>query len=177
MKPVDSASPSRDDDEALHWQLRALRREQMPERDLWPEVVASLAQPAPGPASLRPAPRSMRPAGRWPVPLALAATLAMAVGALGWWQRSPQSESDSPTTVQQEAEGMTRQYRAALAQLADAAPAAEPSALQSAFDELDRNAGLILEALAHDPDSRLLLQQLRRTYAHRLALAQRVAFS
>lgn len=178
MKPTDSDSTPRHNDEALRWQLRALRREQMPARDLWPGIAASLATPAPCPASLRPAIRPVRLARRWPVPLALAATLAVAVGALGWWQRGPSPLSEpSPTIVQREAEGMTRQYRTALAQLAAAAPAAEHSALQTAFDELDRNAGLILEALTHDPDSRLLLQQLRRTYTHRLALARRVAFS
>ena len=36
---------------------------------------------------------------------------------------------------------------------------------------------LIREALARDPDSVRLLDQLRRTYAHRLALAQRVAYT
>jgi hypothetical protein len=57
------------------------------------------------------------------------------------------------------------------------APAATATTLQPTFDELDRNAALILDALAHDPDSRLLLDQLRRTYARRLALAQRVAYT
>lgn len=47
-------------------------------------------------------------------------------------------------------------------------------AMKPAFDELDRNAALILDALSHDPDSRMLLEQLRRTYARRLALAQRL---
>ncbi|MNP82071.1 hypothetical protein D3C76_1805950 [compost metagenome] len=49
--------------------------------------------------------------------------------------------------------------------------------LQPVFDDLDRNAGLILQALARNPDSRLLLEQLRRTYARRLALAQRLVYA
>lgn len=178
MNPVDSDSPLRDSDEALRWQLRALRYDQTPGRDLWPGIAASVANPAPCAASQQQAPRPVGRARRWPVPLALAATLVVALGALGWWQLERQALSDtSSTIVQREAEVMTRQYRTALAQLADATPAAEDSALRPAFDELDRNAGLILEALTHDPESRLLLQQLRRTYTHRLALAQREAFS
>ena len=69
---------------------------------------------------------------------------------------------------------MTRQYEAAMMEVAAGQP---PVELKPAFDELDRNAALIREALARDPDSRLLLEQLRRTYARRLALAQRVAYA
>jgi len=36
---------------------------------------------------------------------------------------------------------------------------------------------LIHYALSQDPDSTLLLDQLRRTYSHRLALATRGAYS
>ena len=74
------------------------------------------------------------------------------------------------------AAGLTRQYQAALGEI-DRVPSSPAPALQPAFDELDRSAQLILAALERDPDSRLLLQQLRRTYSHRLALAQRVAIS
>ncbi|HET6434301.1 MAG TPA: hypothetical protein VFG18_01105 [Xanthomonadaceae bacterium] len=35
----------------------------------------------------------------------------------------------------------------------------------------------IRTALEHDPDARFLLDQLRRTYAQRLALTQRAAFA
>ncbi|ATE70883.1 hypothetical protein CNO08_05585 [Lysobacter capsici] len=70
---------------------------------------------------------------------------------------------------------MTRQYQAAMREIEPVSQQAV--ALKPAFDELDRNTALILDAMAHDPDSRLLLEQLRRTYARRLALAQRVAYT
>ena len=84
------------------------------------------------------------------------------------------SRGPQASLVQLEAQGMARQYQAALIEVGSGRPPAE---LQPAFDELDRNAALILDALARDPDSRLLLEQLRKTYARRLALAQRLAYA
>lgn len=165
--------------DALRWQLRELRRDQAPARDLWPDIAARLAPPR----------RVARVSGQrpWALPVALAATLALALGFVGWEQGLVRDRAATPSPiaaapgakpslVQREAASMTRQYQAALIEVGDVPPDATP-ALQPAFDELDRNARLILDALARDPDSRLLLLQLRRTYAHRLALAQRVAIS
>lgn len=163
----------------LRWQLRELRREQAPARDLWPDIAARLATRAPRttPATPHVAPR------RWALPVALAATVALAIGVVGWQQGlvrvpsvSPSTIAAAPSPVQREAAGLTRQYQAALGEI-DRTPSGAVPALQPAFDELDRSAQLILAALERDPDSRLLLQQLRRTYSHRLALAQRVAIS
>lgn len=70
---------------------------------------------------------------------------------------------------------MTLQYQAALREVEPASAAS--LAMKPAFDDLDRNAALILDALSHNPDSRMLLEQLRRTYARRLALAQRLAYT
>jgi len=155
----------RNDDESrsdtLRWQLRALRRDETPTRELWPDIAARLHTSR---ASRR----------RWVAPVAMAASLLLVVGVVGWFNspRIQNNETASATIVQREADGLTRQYQAALKELA-AAPAS--SSLQPTFDDLDRNAALIRKAIADDPDSRLLLEQLRRTYAHRLALAQRVA--
>jgi len=147
--------------EALRWQLRALRRDEVPAHELWPGIAARL--------------QAQQPVRRrWLVPTAIAASLLLVVGVLGRFgapATSPATESGA-TLVQREADGMTRQYQAALQELA---PAGVPTTLQPTFDDLDRNAALIRNAIADDPDSRLLLEQLRRTYAHRLALAQRVA--
>ena len=107
----------------------------------------------------------------------MAASLLLVVGVLGWWQaaRAPMTSSPSETLVQREADGLTRQYQAALQELA---PLAQPeSAAAPTFAVLDRDAALIQAALEQAPDSRLLLEQLRRTYARRLALVQRVAYS
>lgn len=148
--------------EALRWQLRALRRDEAPTRELWPGIAARLQAP-------RPARR------RWLVPTAIAASLLLVVGVLGQLDDPATLPAAEPATlVQREADGMTRQYQAALQELA---PASVPATLQPALDDLDRSAALIRDALARDPDSRLLLEQLRRTYAHRLALAQRATYT
>ncbi len=170
--PHNDASATNDGlTDALRWQLRALRRDEMPGADPWPAIAARLT----GPRAESLATPSARTAGaRWGVPVALAATLAIALGFAGWWQAAPSRAA--PSLVQQEANGLTLQYQAAFAEV-DAVPTAATLAVQPAFDELDRSARLILDALARDPDSRLLLEQLRRTYSHRLALAQRVALS
>lgn len=158
--------------DALRFQLRALRRDQPPAADLWPGIAARLQPQVAAPV------RAPRP--RWLAPFAVAATLALAIGFTGVWRDqaandAPQAQAES--LVQREAAGMTLQYQAAMQEMQRTAPAATATTLQPTFDELDRNAALILDALAHDPDSRLLLDQLRRTYARRLALAQRVAYT
>lgn len=157
--------------DALRWQLRAMRRDLPPERDLWPDIAQRLqALPRQAAAPQRP---------RWLAPVAMAATLVLAVGMVGLWRGGSQPAAPAGTApqaslVQREAAGMARQYEAALMEVGAGQPPAE---LKPAFDELDRNAALILDALAQNPDSRLLLEQLRRTYARRLALAQRVAYA
>lgn len=177
--PTDNQNPDADivagDDlpDAMRWQLRALRRDEPPSRDLWPDIVVRLQQPAVAAA---------RPRRRWIAPVALAATLVIALGASGLLGddlplRLPSTMSASTVTVvQREVAGLARHYDAALNEVAIAQ--VEPgTALQSTLDELDRSLSLIHYALSQDPDSRLLLEQLRRTYSHRLALAQRVAYS
>lgn len=181
--------------DALRWQLRALRRDAPPSRDLWPGIAARLGEQASPVAAQPPAvaeaqadapvtalrPRE-RTRNRWMAPLALAASVAaLAIGIAGQFRAEPESspvaaQANAPASLmQREADGMTRQYQAAIREIAPATEQAK--AMQPAFDELDRNAALILDALAHDPDSRLLLEQLRRTYARRLALAQRVVYT
>lgn len=150
--------------ESLRWQLRGLRRDETPERDLWPAIAAALPS-----ASVPPVPRRAR---RWLLPLSAAAGVAVAIGALGLLPRLGPASAGGESLVQREAEGMTRQYQAALRELP---PAPQSSVMQPAIDVLDRDAALIRRALAHDPDSRLLLEQLQHTYSHRVALARRVA--
>lgn len=196
--------------DALRWQLRALRRDQPPSRDLWSGIAARLGEqtlagsgqddPAPvaaaqaepaaaaGPTAILARPRAARRG--WMAPLALAASVAALAIGLGAHYRAqgPAAPADrvavardapaaaaAPSLVQREAQGMTLQYQAALREVEPAAAASV--AMKPAFDDLDRNAALILDALSHDPDSRMLLEQLRRTYARRLALAQRLAYT
>ena len=107
----------------------------------------------------------------------LAASLVLAVGTMGWFARTTGPVTapvvSESTLVQREAEGLTRQYQAALLEI----QAPMPASLQPTAETLDRNVALIRAAIVRDPDSVLLLEQLRRTYAHRLALAQRVAYT
>lgn len=147
--------------DALRWQLRALRHDESPRRDLWPDIAARL--PVQGARSTR----------RWLAPVAVAASIVLVIGVVGLRQVGMvPTSAPADTLVQREADGMTRQYQAALQELAHGQA---PAPLQPTIDELDRDVALIRDAIDHDPDSRLLLEQLRRTYAHRLALAQRVA--
>ncbi|MET4729424.1 hypothetical protein ABIE09_003238 [Lysobacter enzymogenes] len=197
--------------DALRWQLRALRRDQPPSRDLWSGIAARLGEQAPAGEQAAPAepvvrvanesaavvalPRRNAAARGWMAPLALAASVAaLAVGlgahfrgaqdpfapAGGYAAVQPTASSAArpgaaPSLLQREAQGMTLQYQAALREVEPVSAASV--AMKPAFDDLDRNAALILDALSHNPDSRMLLEQLRRTYARRLALAQRLAYT
>ncbi|GAB3346646.1 hypothetical protein [Lysobacter tyrosinilyticus] len=156
--------------DALRWQLRALRQDTAPAHDLWPGIAARLTPQA---VPVRPFAR------QWLRSVALAASLVLVVGSVGWFARTsmPTATSEAPasgpTLVQREADGLTRQYQAALQEM----QAPMPASLQPTVDALDRDVALIHAALERDPDSVLLLEQLRRTYAHRLALVQRVAYT
>ena len=151
--------------DTLRWQLRALRRDMAPGRDLWAGIAPALTPQL--------APQRQR--SRLAALGAIAASLLMVVGAIGLWQGTRTSvATPPPTLVQREADGLTREYQAALQEFA---PISSSGSLQPTFTVLDRDAELIRAALEQAPDSRLLLEQLRRTYAHRLALVQRVAYS
>jgi hypothetical protein len=143
----------------LSWRLRQLPREMDPPHDLWPGIAARL---------VRPAPRRLGPG--LGLGLALAASLCLALG-LAWWAR-PQAPAAGLQAglMQSEARALDREYEAALAQLA-AAPV--PGPVEPGLVALDQSAAEIRAALDQDPESRLLLEQLRRTYARRLALTQR----
>lgn len=73
--------------DALRWELRALRRDAEPDRDLWPSIAARLA----GTPQVKPAPVvARRPSWRRFAPLATAASLALALG-LAWQLRPVQA--------------------------------------------------------------------------------------
>ena len=151
-------------DEALRWQLRALRQDMPPTRDLWPGIAAKLAAaPAPTVAPVRPQRRV--------APFALAASVLLAVAVTWQLQRAPGGDA----LIQREAAAMTRDYTGALAQM-DARAKASPD-YAPALHALDQSAAEIRHAIATDPDARFLLDQLRRTYARRLALTQRAVMT
>lgn len=173
-----ASDPGRiDPSDALRWQLRGMRREIEPARDLWPGIAARLIPQAPEVPA-----RPTRLRARWLAPTAMAASVLLVAGTFGWALRGPAGSGVTaaapPTLVQQEAEGLTREYQAALAEMRLTTPvAAVPAGLAPTIESLDRDAALIRDALRRDPDSVRLLEQLRRTYAHRLALVQRLAYT
>jgi hypothetical protein len=159
MSPHDPTSPS---DDALRWQLRALRQDTPPARDLWPDIAARLAS-APQQAAA--------PKRRALAPFALAASVLLAVTVTWQLQRAPTGDA----VIQREAAALTRDYTGALAQLdvqAKGSPEYGP-----ALHALDESAAEIRHAIATDPNARFLLDQLRRTYARRLVLTQRAAMT
>jgi hypothetical protein len=146
----------------LRWRMRQLPRDVEPSRDLWAGIAARIDSPAP-----RRAPR-----GVW-TSLAVAASVLLALG-LGWrLQRVDAPDAGADLTghlVAREAKVMTLEYRSALRQF-DGAPV--PASLAGSLDTLDHSAAQIRHAIAADPKSTYLLQQLRKTYSRRLALTQR----
>ncbi len=149
----------------LRWQLRQLPRDIEPAHDLWRNIGPQL-----GNGGQR---------RRYPglMTVALAASLTLAVG-LGWrltHVRSADPSTDSTAQLlSQEAGAMTREYEAAYRQL-EIAPV--PAPLAPGLASLDRSARQLRSALASDPGSVQLFQQLRKVYARRLALTQRAVTS
>ena len=164
----------------LRWKLRGLRRDIPPGRDLWPGIVERLEKlekpEEPSGTAWRVA--SNRRRNRFVPTIALAASLALAVG-LSWQQRpTPGSDAAAPGAqlISAEAEAMTLEYQAALRELQGAAPP-RATANSPALQELDRSAAQIRTALTRDPEARFLLDRLQHTYARRLELTQRLALS
>jgi hypothetical protein len=154
-------------DTDLRWRLRQLPRELEPEHDLWPGIAARLQAPA-----------QRRTRRAWTGGLALAASLLLAVFG---WRLVAVPAHDAPVVaapgsdaaeqlVQQQARALTLEYRAALSQY-ETLPM--PSEAEPGLEALDASARDIRSALAVEPDSVRLLQQLQRTYTRRLELTHR----
>ncbi|GAB2517161.1 hypothetical protein [Lysobacter humi (ex Lee et al. 2017)] len=146
--------------EALRWQLRTMRQDVQPANDLWPGIAARLAEPQA---------RAAAPTAHWRPAFAVAATVVLAVASVALLSSRYRPEPPD-TTALRAAQTLEAEYRDAFRSLGSA-PSTDPIA--PAVSELDRSARQIRRALDRDPDSRLLLEQLRRTYALRLALSQR----
>ncbi len=157
---------------SYRWQLRQLPRERAPTRDLWAGIAATIAQPRSAQA-----PRS-RGQGWRVAGSAIAASLVL--GAFGLGLSKPQlletlhlrSRAPEHQIVLKEAAAIRRQYQAELRQF-HATPI--PAAITPALIELDQSADNILVALDSHPEAIFLLDQLRRTYARRLQITQRMA--
>ncbi|MCK7592136.1 hypothetical protein [Pseudomarimonas salicorniae] len=145
-------------DFTLRQSLRALRTERQPPHDLWQQIAPRLP---------------VRRRAPW-LPLAMAASLLVALPALLVLMRpvAPAGPARFASEVVREADAMSVQYRAALAEVGHLPL---PDALRGAADQLERQAEQLHIALESHPQSVELLHQLRRTYDHRLRLSQRVA--
>ena len=143
----------------LRWQLRQLPHEIEPPHDLWPEIAARIER--------RPATKP----GPWLLGLAMAASLLLA-GGFAWRMRAPTAPAvdGKAAIVELQAHAINVEYQAALRQFDGAPLAPEYSA---SLRSLDHSLAEIHRAIAADPDSVFLLEQLQKTYSRRLALTQR----
>lgn len=162
--------------DSLRWSLRGLRRDEMPQRDLWAGIAARIAAEAEASATTHVAALRPRTTHRmaW---LATAASVALAVG-IGWQFRPSSPATLQPTDatamlMAREAEALTWEYQAALREI----DANHTPANAAALHQIDRSAVLVRTALIKDPDSRFLLQRLQRLYSKRLELTQRLALT
>jgi hypothetical protein len=159
-------------DVSYRWQLRQLSRERAPTRDLWAGIAAAIAQPQ------RTQLQSPRSQGWRVMGSAIAASLVL--GAFGLGLAKPRlletlhlrRAAPEHQLVLKEAAAIRMQYQAELRQFS-ATPI--PDTITPALAELDQSADKILIALDSHPEAIFLLDQLRRTYARRLQLTQRVA--
>jgi len=153
------------------WQLRQLPREREPSRDLWAGIAAAIAHPQQALKSARG--NGWRTAGS-----ALAASLVL--GAFGLGLAKPRlletvglrRATPEHQLVLKEAAAIRKQYQVELRQFRNKPV---PNDITPALIELDQSADNIMVALNSHPDAVFLLDQLRRTYARRLQLTQRVA--
>jgi negative regulator of sigma E activity len=152
-------------DDSLRWRLRGLRQDTPPHRDLWPGIAERIAVTP----QLQEPSRSLHV--RQLAPWAVAASVLLAVGLV--WQKQALPETKE-SLFQREAIALTREYQGALAQFSSTEA---PPEFAPALDALDRSAAQIRSAIDTDPNARFLLDQLRRTYARRLALSQRAAMT
>lgn len=161
------------DQDALRWQLQALRCDVPPEGDLWPGIAARISTTPQSVEAKEPKVVSARGF----VPWAMAASLLLAIGFV--WQLTPAPSQVSVTAqgnplILQQAVSMTLDYENALARMQQADTHPE---MHTALGDLDRSAAQILNAIDTDPSARFLLDQLRRTYARRLQLTQRAVMT
>lgn len=177
MKTNEHDTPAPGDADLL-MQLRALRAERLPQRDLWPDIAARVARaPAPHADAAGNVVALRRRSPLYLAPFALAASLVLAIGVA--WQQRPDPglapAAGGGSMLERQANALTREYEGALRELQ--AAGTPPAPAEATLQALDRSAAQIRTALSRDPDARFLLDQLRRTYDKRLELTQRATLS
>jgi hypothetical protein len=142
----------------LRWQLRQLPREIEPAHDLWPGIAARIER------------RPARAPRRWLAGLSMAASLLLAAGLAWRMQAPPPSPDPDAVIVKAQARAISDEYQAALRQYQGAPVSPE---YKASLQTLDKSLVEIHRAIAADPHSVFLLEQLQKTYSRRLALTQR----
>jgi len=144
--------------------LAQLPREREPDRDLWPGIAKGI-----GVSATR---RRRRP--RWLAGLALAASLGL-VTVLALRIETPMQLPAHPSVTGDlllgQAESLAQEYRQALSALG---PIEFPAELADAVQDIDRSLIELHTALQRQPEADFLLDRLRKTYAQRLRLSQRL---
>jgi hypothetical protein len=165
-------------DHHFRWQLRQLPRALEPARDLWPAIAAAIGMPNARVSieSYKIAPRKSGARWlRWGSGIAAALLLAgvgLSLTKPNLLRSLHAPRSSEHRLVLKEADAIRKHYKAELAQFRDVPV---PVDFASALLELDASAEGIRSALDSRPDAVFLLGQLRRTYARRLELTQRLA--
>jgi hypothetical protein len=153
------------------WKLRQLSREREPSRDLWAGIAAAIAHP-------QQVSKTLRGNGWRTIGSAFAASVVL--GAFGLGLAKPRlletvglrRATPEHQLVLKEAAAIRKQYQVELRQFGNKPV---PTDITPALIELDQSADNIMVALNSHPDAVFLLDQLRRTYARRLQITQRVA--
>lgn len=165
--------------------LRALRADEQPVRELWPEIAARLSEQE---AVAAPPLRSATAPLRW----AMAAAVLLAAGVIAWTMRAPAPglpaaptlaqrapvERDSPRLVFEQARQMRSAYSTLRGELDRSGEALSPTtdpARYAADRQLAQASGELMKALAMQPNSPYLLRLLRRTEDARLRLSRPTA--
>ena len=158
-----------DFENALNQQLSGLRKEQMPERDLWQGIEIALAnEPAPRDLQAK-QPRVVNMQTRF---LATAAAVAF-VGVFSWFTlNQPQTELSQQDLVA----ALSSQHEAQKNELLvkfEGQPALTQNWEQQ-LKELDEAADAIKAALEQDPNNVALLKMLQHVHQQQIDLIERV---
>jgi hypothetical protein len=151
-----------DTDASLQARLHALPAERVPPAHAWQQIAAQLPARHTG----QPAVLPTRRARRWPLRVGLGLAAGLAVLMVVPTSTPP---TPRPSPLQRQADVIAAEYQQAMATLPPAQIGAD---WQPALRELDSSATHIRAAIAENPRSRYLLNQLQRTYALRLELTQ-----
>jgi len=146
-------------DDALQSAISKLKKDRLPQRDLWTGIEMALL-------------KDNRRRTPW---IAIAASLLVCVIAVSWWLR-PHRTDDSAAVHVNYAEQLTAQHRNTMAAL-QAAYRNTPAVTTNWMDQLnamERASESVRQALQNDPDNVALLKMLNDVYQQEIDLLRKV---